>query len=130
MSGERRLRWQRESRQKRRRAHLMGHSQGGNDAIEIARALEISHGEKRRARFLASGSLANRVLRAMAAIRRSLGNQTTCRKLGIGSRLAAVVIATGVLLWCDGPLPRRPGRSSCAAISGCSPMASTGSPRN
>jgi hypothetical protein len=50
-SGERRLRWQRESRQKVGALILMGHSQGGNDAIEIARALEIGHGEKRRARL-------------------------------------------------------------------------------
>ena len=48
-------------------------------------------------------SLAN-LLRAMAAIRRSLGNQTISRKLGIDSHLAAVGIATAVLLWCNGSL--------------------------
>ena len=40
----------------------------------------------------------------MAAIRRSLGNQTISRKLGIDSHLAAVGIATAVLLWCNGSL--------------------------
>jgi hypothetical protein len=66
-----------------RRAHPHGHSQGGNDAIEIARALEIGHGEKRRARLSGlarkSSIEGNGSDPAIAPKRGAAGRPRTCR---------------------------------------------------